>query len=244
MFLDPGDASNVYMFMPRNRKLVKILHYERGFYVLYEKRPVMGKFQKPVFDGKEPKELYIGCWTHCRRLWVDTLPSNKRAIDTINTIGDMFRNEDLFCMMKLSDEKIKEKRRKLTESILKRIYHKMVMMMQDTKIMANGLIKKVVSYTINQWKSLKNILKDGAEEISSKLYEQRIKPIKLLLRNCMNISSKGATENSAFIFSLIESYKLNDIDPQDYLKHLFKSILHGKDCDNKAFLPCFYKLGC
>ncbi|EEC94818.1 hypothetical protein PRABACTJOHN_03775 [Parabacteroides johnsonii DSM 18315] len=40
MSLDPSDASNVYMFMSRNRKVVKILHYERGFYVLYEKRPV------------------------------------------------------------------------------------------------------------------------------------------------------------------------------------------------------------
>ena len=50
MSLDPSDASNVYMFMSRNRKVVKILHYERGFYVLYEKRPVMGRFKKPVFD--------------------------------------------------------------------------------------------------------------------------------------------------------------------------------------------------
>ena len=41
MSLDPSDW---------NRKVVKILHYERGFYVLYEKRPVMGKFKKPVFD--------------------------------------------------------------------------------------------------------------------------------------------------------------------------------------------------
>ena len=41
MSLDPSDASNVYMFMSRNRKVVKILHYERGFYVLYEKRPVI-----------------------------------------------------------------------------------------------------------------------------------------------------------------------------------------------------------
>ena len=32
--------------MSRNRKVVKILHYERGFYVLYEKRPVMGKFKE------------------------------------------------------------------------------------------------------------------------------------------------------------------------------------------------------
>ena len=45
MSLDPSDASNVYMFMSRNRKVVKILHYERGFYVLYEKRPIMEKFK-------------------------------------------------------------------------------------------------------------------------------------------------------------------------------------------------------
>ena len=34
------------------------------------------------------------------------------------------------------------------------------MMMQDTKLMANELMRKAVNYTINQWKSLKNILKD------------------------------------------------------------------------------------
>ena len=46
MSLAPSDASNVYMFMSRNRKVVKTLHYERGFYVLYEKRPIfMGKLK-------------------------------------------------------------------------------------------------------------------------------------------------------------------------------------------------------
>ena len=71
-----------------------------------------------------------------------------------------------------------------------------------------------------------------------------MKPVKLLLKNCMNIGSEAAAENSAFIFSLIESCKLNDIDPQDYLKHLFECILHGKGCDKKALLPCFYKSEC
>ena len=54
-------ASNVYMFMSRNRKVVKILHYERGFYVLYEKRPVMGRFKKPVFD--EVSKCYRIQWS-------------------------------------------------------------------------------------------------------------------------------------------------------------------------------------
>ena len=197
-----------------------------------------------MFDGEASKVLHIGCWTHCRRLWVDALPSDRTAMDIINPIGDMFRNEDLFRMMKLSGEQIKEKRLKLTGPILERIHHKVVMMMQDTKIMANELMRKAVNYTLNQWKSLRNILKDGSAEISNNLCEQRMKPVKLLLKNCMNIGSEAAAENSAFIFSLIESCKLNDIDPQDYLKHLFECILHGNNCDRKALLPCFYKSEC
>ncbi len=197
-----------------------------------------------MFDGEDSKVLHIGCWTHCRRLWVDTLPSDRTAMEIIDSIGDMFMNEDLFRTMKLSGEQIKGKRRKLTGPILESIHHKVVMMMQDAKIMANELMRKAVNYTLNQWKSLRNILKDGAAEISNNLCEQRMKPVKLLLKNCMNIGSEDAAENSAFIFSLIESCKLNGIDPQDYLKHLFECILHGKDCDKKALLPCFYKSEC
>ena len=197
-----------------------------------------------MFDGEDSKVLHIGCWTHCRRLWVDALPSDRTAMEIIDSIGDMFMNEDLFRTMRLSGEQIKGKRRKLTGPILESIHHKVVMMMQDAKIMANELMRKAVNYTLNQWKSLRNILKDGAAEISNNLCEQRMKPIKLLLKNCMNIGSEDAAENSAFIFSLIESCKLNGIDPQDYLKHLFECILHGKDCDKKTLLPCFYKPEC
>lgn len=197
-----------------------------------------------MFDGEGSKALHIGCWTHCRRLWVDALPSDRQAMDIIDPIGDMFRNEDLFRMMQLSSGQIKEKRLKLTGPILEHIHHKVAMMLQDAKTMANELMRKAANYTINQWKSLRNILKDGAAEISNNLCEQRMKPVKLLLKNCMNIGSEDAAENSAFIFSLIESCKLNDIDPQDYLKHLFECILHGKDCDRKALLPCFYKPEC
>ena len=171
----------------------------------------------------------------------------------MDPIGDMFRNEDLFRTMKLSSEQIKEKRLKLTGPVLERIHHKVVMMMQDTRLMANELMRKAVNYTLNQWKSLKNILKDGsaknilkdgAAEISNNLCEQRMKPVKLLLKNCMNIGSEDAAENSAFIFSLIESCKLNDIDPQDYLKHLFECILHGRNVKTKIFsYGHFYFIG-
>ena len=67
-------------------------------------------------------------------------------MDIIDPIGDMFRNENLFRMMKLSGEQIKERRRKLTGPLLERIHHKVVMMMQDANIMANELVRKAVNF--------------------------------------------------------------------------------------------------
>lgn len=52
---NPLDGSNVYIFMSKDRRIVKILHYERGFFVLYEKRPLRGKFRKPLFDEESKK---------------------------------------------------------------------------------------------------------------------------------------------------------------------------------------------
>lgn len=49
---DPANTSNVYVFMNRRCTIVRMLHYERGFYVLYEKRPSQGRFRKPVFDSR------------------------------------------------------------------------------------------------------------------------------------------------------------------------------------------------
>lgn len=52
MKADPENVSNVYVFMNRRCTIVRMLHYERGFYVLYEKRPSQGRFRRPVFDSK------------------------------------------------------------------------------------------------------------------------------------------------------------------------------------------------
>lgn len=69
------------------------------------------------------------------------------------------------------------------------------MKMQDVKIIANELMRKAANYPINQWKSLQTILKDGSVVISNNLCEQRMKPVKLLLKNCINIGSEDNAEN-------------------------------------------------
>lgn len=52
---DPRDSRNVYVFMNHARTITRLIHYERGFYVMYEKRPESGKFRRPVYDAKSGK---------------------------------------------------------------------------------------------------------------------------------------------------------------------------------------------
>lgn len=52
---DPRDSRNVYVFMNRACTIARLIHYERGFYVMYEKRPESGKFRKPVYDARSGK---------------------------------------------------------------------------------------------------------------------------------------------------------------------------------------------
>lgn len=49
---DPRDGRNVYVFMNKARTIVRLIHYERGFYVMYEKRPETGRFRRPLYDPK------------------------------------------------------------------------------------------------------------------------------------------------------------------------------------------------
>ena len=60
-------------------------------------------------------------------------------------------------------------------------------MSTDLKLMANEMMSNAVNYMLNQWKSLENFIKDGRVQISSNLCEQRMKPVKLNLKNCQNI---------------------------------------------------------
>ena len=49
---NPYDERNVFIFMNKARTIVRLIHFERGFYVMYEKRPSQGRFRKPVYESK------------------------------------------------------------------------------------------------------------------------------------------------------------------------------------------------
>ena len=196
-----------------------------------------------IFDDaeKHPEIVHIGCWTHVRRYFVEALPCDERAGEIINLIAKLFREEVIYKILDLKPFEIEIRRKRRSNAILNLIHSKVLLMSLDVGLMVNNLMKKAVTYLLHQWKTLRNYIEDGRVEISNNLCEQRMKAVKLNLKNCQNIGSEFAAENAAFMFSVTESCALNGINPESYLEDLFRCILFGTKRNKRDFLPCYYQ---
>lgn len=59
--LVPTDGS-VFVFMNRTRSRMKLLHWERGGYVIYYKRMEQGRLSRKMFLGAEEARFYSMRW--------------------------------------------------------------------------------------------------------------------------------------------------------------------------------------
>lgn len=73
---------------------------------------------------------------------------------------------------------------------------------------------------------------------SNNLCEQRMKPVKLNLKNCQNIGCERVTGKTDFIFLLTESCALLDINTEEYLTKVFTHLANKEECDMRQLLPC------
>ncbi len=182
-----------------------------------------------------PHLMHCGCWVHVRRNFIEALGvASEICWKFIEEIDLLFENERLFKGM--PDEQRASCRQKTSLPVLNRIYCMAKRVASDAELMGRSLLKKAVNYINNQTEILRNFIHDGKVEISNNLCEQRMKPIKLDLKNCQNIGSEGAAENAAFMHSLVESCRLNDKNPYDYLLALFRKMRSGLDDIGKRLL--------
>lgn len=182
-----------------------------------------------------PELVHCGCWAHPRRLFIEAIGvASDVCYGFIDEIEQLFANDRL--LKGLAEKERAEKRRRISLPVFNRILAMAKRVASDTGLMGRDLLKKAVNYIINQADALRNAILDGKAELSNNLCEQRMKPIKLSLKNCQNIGSEGAAENAAFMHSLVESCRLNSRNPYDYLCDLFRKMRSGLDDVGKRVL--------
>lgn len=88
-------------------------------------------------------------------------------------------------------------------------------------------LAEAIRYALARWEGLTRFLDDGRIEIDSNVVERAIRPLALGRKNHLFAGSDGGAEHWAVLASLIETCKLNGVDPQGYLADVISRIVQG-----------------
>ena len=92
------------------------------------------------------------------------------------------------------------------------------------KVLPKSLLGSAIGYSLNQEVYLRSYLLDGRLEISNNRAERAIKPFVIGRKNWLFSNTPRGADASAIIYSIIETAKLNDINPFPYLEYLFEKL--------------------
>jgi transposase len=81
-------------------------------------------------------------------------------------------------------------------------------------------------YAFNHWDGLTLFLKDGRVELDTNIVERGIRPIVLNRKNALFAGHDQGAENWALIASLVETCKLNGVDPQAYFSDVLEKLVN------------------
>jgi transposase len=83
---------------------------------------------------------------------------------------------------------------------------------------------QAIRYALSRWTALCRYLDDGTIEIDNNAAERSIRPVALGRKNWLFAGSDAGGERAATILSLIETAKLNGLDPETWLRDVLARI--------------------
>ena len=115
---------------------------------------------------------------------------------------------------KSAEERCAVRRRESTPhcEALKRFLEK-----QLGRVSGKAPIAQAIRYTLKHWQGLTRFLDDGRIDLDSNIVERSMRPQVLTRKNALFAGHDDGAENWAIVASLIETCKLNGIDPYTYL---------------------------
>ena len=109
------------------------------------------------------------------------------------------------------------------------------------RISAKSALGEALRYIFKLWDGLNIFLENGRVEIDSNAVERTIRPIALNRKNALFAGHDAGAENWGVIASLIETAKLNSVEPHAYLTRTLEAIVNGhKQRDIDQLLPWNY----
>jgi transposase len=184
-------------------------------------------FQRPdpAMDWDESEARHeVGCWSHARRGFYEAAIGK----DRIAREG-LWRIHKLFALEQDWKDEPPAKRKALRDQHSRPLLDAFFAWVEveyakvkDTR----GLLRSALGYAVRQQGALRRFLDDGRLRLDNNRSERELRTIAVGRKAWLFVGSDDHAQATANLFSLIASCKLHGLDPEVYLRDLFRVLVH------------------
>lgn len=165
------------------------------------------------------------CWAHTRRKFYDVAQATGSPIaeEALRRIRDIYMIEtDVRGQSPPHRLAARRNRSKPLVSALRTWLEAQLALIPGASELA-----KAIRYALSRWDGLTRFLNDGRIEMDTNPVERAIRPVSLGRKNHLFAGSDGGAQRWAVVCSLVETCKLNNVEPYAYLTDVLQRMVDG-----------------
>jgi len=166
------------------------------------------------------------CWAHMRRPFYEFYDSTKSPL-AAEVLG---RIRELYAIETEIRGHPAEHRRHVRQERSRPIVESLHAWLLDHvgRVSAISDLAKAIRYAIRHWPGLMVFLDDGRVEMDTNVVERAIRPITLTRKNALFAGSDGGARHWSIAMTLIQTAKLNGVEPMAWLTDVLERIVSGR----------------
>jgi transposase len=162
------------------------------------------------------------CWAHVRRKFFDIHISQGSpvALQALERISALYAIEEQIRRLP------PDERQRLRQEKARPLLDELKTWLEGTarRLSAKSELASAMRYALGRWLALTRYLDDGRLEIDNNTVERALRGVALGRKNYLFAGSDEGGKRAAAIYSLIETAKLNGLDPEAYLRDVLARI--------------------
>lgn len=186
-----------------------------------------------LYQGQ--KIVEVACMAHVRRKFFDIHKASKSPVAE----EALVRIAELYEVERTVRGRPPDERRRARQERAKPLFEELQAWLEQMlpTLPARGSLAKAMRYAIARMKRLKIYLSDGRLEIDNNIAERSVRGVCVGKKNYLFAGSDGGGMSSAILYTLIETAKLNGVDPEAWLRHVIENIADHPINRLDDFLP-------
>jgi transposase len=175
----------------------------------------------------------VACWAHCRRKIFDVWETTKSPVakEALDHIAAIYAIEAKARFAPAADRvALRAETAPLLDALFSWIGAAL------TRLSGKSELAKAFRYAVERRLALSRFLTDGRLEADNNIAENAIRTIAVGRKNYLFAGSDSGGERAASIYTMVQTAKLNGLNPETYLKNILTSIAEGHPINRIAEL--------